>query len=93
LSFTHPIGRLKARFFSTLGYSAERWEELADDFRRQHLPRHAEPELPAVHGQKFTIRAVLIGPNEQSAVIVSVWFIPAGMHVPRFVTAYPGGDA
>jgi hypothetical protein len=34
---------------------------------------------------------MLRGPTGQSAVVVSVWFIRADGHVPRFVTAYPGG--
>ncbi len=41
-------------------------------------------------GQKYTIRAILNGPNGQSAVVVSVWFVPAPGMAPRFVTAYRG---
>ena len=40
----------------------------------------------------YTIRAILNGPNGQSAVVVSVWFIPASGMAPRFVTAYPGDN-
>ena len=54
------------------------------------LPRDAKPAAPTVHGQKYTIRAILNGPTGQSATVVSVWFIPARGNVPRFVTAYPG---
>ena len=32
-----------------------------------------------------------LGPEGESAVVVSTWFIPPGEAVPRFVTAYPGG--
>ncbi|MGE3402794.1 MAG: DUF6883 domain-containing protein [Vicinamibacterales bacterium] len=39
----------------------------------------------------FTIRAILKGPNGESALVVSVWFVPHDRGVPRFVTAYPGG--
>jgi hypothetical protein len=92
LSATHPIGRFKARFFRALGFSPERWQELESALRTQHLTRDAEPAPSAVAGQKFTIRAILNGPAGESAIIVSVWFIAAGETVPRFVTAYPGGD-
>ncbi len=92
LSATHPIGRFKARFFVALGFRADRWAELAEALRIQHLTQDAERAAPSVHGQKFTIRAILNGPTGQSATVVSVWFIPARGDAPRFVTAYPGDD-
>jgi hypothetical protein len=41
------------------------------------------------HGQPYTIRAILKGPNGEAASGVSVWFIQAAAQVPHFVTAYP----
>jgi hypothetical protein len=90
LSATHPIGRFKARFFAALGFSQARWSDLADALRLQHLPQSAQEGPATASGRKFTIRAILVGPTGQSAIVVSVWFIPAGGDVPRFVTAYPG---
>ncbi len=90
LSSTHPIGRFKARFFAALGFTADRWVELAEALRLQHLTQEAEPAPATSHGQKYTIRAILNGPNGQSAIVVSIWFIPARGDVPRLVTAYPG---
>lgn len=91
LSNTHPIGRFKARFFSALGYSAERWQEFEADLRIQHLTQDAEPGESLPGGQTYTIRAILKGPNGQSAVVLSVWFVAESGGTPRFVTAYPGG--
>lgn len=90
LSATHPIGRFKARFFNALGFAPDRWEELAEALRLQHLTQDGRPAGPTAQGRKFTIRAILNGPTGQSALVISVWFIPAGGEVPRFVTAYPG---
>lgn len=90
LSTMHPLGRFKARFFGALGFSADRWEELESAFRVQHLTQEAEPGPIMRSGRKFTIRAILTGPNGQSAAVVSVWFVRSGETVPRFVTAYPG---
>ena len=90
LSATHPVWRFKARFFATLGFTLDRWEELAEALRIQHLTQDAEPGSLTDHGQMYTIRAMLSGPAGQSAPVVSVWFIPTGGDVPRFVTAYPG---
>lgn len=93
LSPTHPIGRFKARFFEALGFVPARWQELGEALRIQHLTQDAESAGIARSGQKYTIRAILNGPNGQAAVVVSVWFIPASEIVPRFVTAYPGENA
>jgi hypothetical protein len=93
LSVSHPIGRFKARFFTGLGFSAAHWRELEAAFRRDHLTQDATPGEPLVHGQPYTIRAILEGPTGESAVVVSVWFVRNGEIVPRFVTAYPGGPS
>lgn len=90
LSFSHPIGRFKARFFAGLGFSAERWDTLEQALRAQHLGHDAAPGVADGFGQPFTIRAILQGPTGRSAVVVSVWFIRAGETQPRFLTAYPG---
>ena len=92
LSATHPVGRFKARFFAALGYEAGRWQEFETDLRTQHLTRDAELAESMPEGQLFTIRAILNGPNGQSAVVLSVWFVRTVGGVPRFVTAYPGAS-
>jgi len=92
LSTQHPLGRFKARFFGALGFSADRWQELESALRTQHLTQLAEQGAAIGGGQKFMIQAILTGPNGQTAVVVSVWFVRLGEAVPRFVTAYPGGS-
>lgn len=91
LSTSHPVGRFKARFFAALGYTAEIWHEFEADLRAQHLTQDAELSESTPAGQLFTIRAILNGPNGQAAVVRSVWFVPADIGTPHFVTAYPGG--
>ena len=76
LSQSHPIGRFKAAFFRSLGYSAEGWPLLEADLRA-HLSHDAVPDEPSQYGQKYTIRATLVGPSGQTAGVA------------RFVTAYP----
>jgi hypothetical protein len=85
-------GGFKARFFSSLGYAAERWPEFEADLRAQHLAHDAELSESWPAGSLFTIRAILNGRNGQSAVVLSVWFVPTAGGPPRFVTAYPGGS-
>lgn len=92
LSTAHPVGRFKARFFAALGFSSDRWQELADALRIQHLTHNAQVARTTALGTTYTIRAILAGPGGESAIVVSVWFLPIGVEAPRFVTAYPGGS-
>jgi hypothetical protein len=91
LSRTHPVGRFKAPFFEGLGYSAHEWSRLEADLRAQHLPQDATATDATVYGQKYEIRARLVGPANRAAGVVSVWILRTGEDVPRFVTAYPEG--
>ena len=91
LSASHPVGRFKARFFTALGYTADDWQVLEADLRIQHLGQNAELGPSVSKGQTYTIRAILTGPNGQSAAVLSVWFVRAETGIPHFVTAYPGG--
>ncbi|MGH7335908.1 MAG: DUF6883 domain-containing protein [Candidatus Rokuibacteriota bacterium] len=89
LSRSHPVGRFKATFFQALGYSSEDWRRLEADLRSQHLPKEATVEGPTPYGQKYVIRATLVGPTGASAALVSVWVVRADEDFARFVTAYP----
>lgn len=91
LSPAHPVGRFKATFFLALGYSQENWEQLEADLRSQHLPHDAIAGEPTAYGQKYVIRATLVGPGGRPAEVVSVWVVRRGEGFPRFVTAYPEG--
>jgi hypothetical protein len=75
LSRSHPIGRFKAAFFLALGYSSDDWSRLEADLRSQHLAQDATPGQRSSYGQKYTIRATLVGPSGTSAEVVSVWVV------------------
>lgn len=88
MSSEHPIGRFKAAFFRSLGYTRDEWELL-----RSHLltlaSRCAAVAKPAdVYGQKYEVSGILEGPSG-SADLMTVWIIRAGEDHPRLVTAYP----
>ena len=91
LSRNHPVGRFKAAFFLTLGSSSEGWRQLETDLRDQHLSQDATREERTRYGQKYAIRATLVGPSGSSAEVVSVWVVRTGEEFPRFLTAYPEG--
>jgi len=90
LSFEHPIGRLKAAFFSSLGYNKEEWKTLERDLRTQHLALDVEEIIQSKYGTKYIIRGQLKGPSGISAEIISIWVVRIDEEIPRFVTAYSG---
>ena len=92
LSSQHPLGRFKATFFASLGYTEEDYTQLEADLRSQHLLLDAEEGMRSAYGRKFVITGPLTGPSGRTANLVSVWVIPSGTEIPRFVTAYPGGN-
>jgi len=79
--------------FQGIGLFRGWWRELEHALRVQHLTQNAEQASRNPNGQTYMIRSTLVGPNGQSALVISIWFIPAGRDVARFVTAYPGGSS
>jgi hypothetical protein len=89
LSSVHALGRFKASFFISLGYSREGWRALAADLRQQHLTREAEIVEVNAFGTKYRIVGPLFGPVGRPAIVVSVWIIRSGEDAARLVTLYP----
>src|SRR5882724_4281267 len=56
LSTSHPIGRFKAAFFASLGYTATNWGALDRALREQHLTQPARLVETTRYGRKFEIR-------------------------------------
>ena len=88
LSPEHPVGRFKAPFFRSLGYSRDDWARLAADLRKLATDVDAEPAAPNQFGDKFVVRGILFGPAQQG-LLLSVWIVLTDENFPRFVTAYP----
>ena len=89
LSQSHPIGRFKAAFFRSLGYSSDNWEALERDIRNL-LSNEVEKSQETEYGNKFEVRGEICGPSGLRAKIVTVWIVRKGNEFPRFITAYPG---
>ena len=90
LSLEHPVGRFKATFFRSLGYSDENWAQFESDLREFHLVEDVSEVVESRYGRKYVIRANLKGPNGKTTECLSVWIILTEEDIPRFVTAYPG---
>jgi hypothetical protein len=88
LSSSHPIGRYKAAFFATLGYSKAAPELFERDVAGLLRGEIAELDVTEF-GHKFSSRGLLTGPNGRHAYVMAIWIILSGEYSPRLVTAYP----
>jgi len=89
LSTSHPVGRFKAPFFASLGYTKTTWRRLDEDLRSLAASGDAEFGKDSPYGQKYEIRGILKGPSGRSVGVLTVWIIRFGGDVPQFVTAFP----
>lgn len=90
LSVSQPVGRLKAVFFRSLGYTAADRERLEADLRAL-LTFEAEVGKRTEYGQKYVLRGRITGPAGKSVETMTVWIILEGESRPQFVTVYLGG--
>jgi hypothetical protein len=89
LSTSHPVGRFKARFFDSLGFVAENWQDLARAILELATQGDAQLVQDNELGSKYLVAGALTGPQGRSVDVVSVWIIRTGSDTPRLVTVYP----
>lgn len=89
LSASHPVGRFKATFFASLGYSDAGWEVLRDDILAIVRTAQVTCEEATDHGRMIQVDGILLGPSGRSAAIRTAWIVRAGESFPRLVTAFP----
>lgn len=90
LSHEHPVGRFKAVFFETLGYSRAGWFRLQRDLLDLSRTGTAAEGQSSQFGRKYEVRGTIEGPSGRSAEVVTVWVIWSGTMFRGFVTAFPG---
>ena len=79
LSTSHPVGRFKAPFFASLGYTSANWRRLEEDLRDLAVSGDAELGKDSPYGQKYEIHGTLKWPcHGRSAGVLTVWIILFG---------------
>lgn len=90
LSREHPVGRFKAVFFGSLGYSVDTWQQLEADLRGVAAGGEATFGEQTQYGQKYEVHGILQARSGEPVSVVTAWIVRWGEDAPRFVTAYPG---
>ena len=88
LSPTHPVGKHKARVFSSvLGMGLDHAEQLREILLEAARTNEAEAGRQDQYGQRYVVECLVAGPRG-SARILSVWIVLATEDFPRLVTCY-----
>jgi hypothetical protein len=88
LSMAHPVGRSKAVFFLSQGFSPESWPDLAAALV-QHAEQHEVAGMEVrPEGTVFRVDGPLSTPGGRTPLVRSIWILENGVSAPRFVTAY-----
>ncbi|MCK4728450.1 MAG: hypothetical protein KAT27_05975 [Desulfobacterales bacterium] len=89
LSETHAVGRAKAKYFRSLGYTEANADQLADALLMIAKPKGVSQEVTTPYGTKYVVEGDLFTPIGTTVRIRTVWVVESHDERPRFVTAYP----
>lgn len=89
LSESHPVGRLKAKFFHKYGFNKENVALLEKELRAIVENEKVKKLIESNYGIKYIIDGDLHGITKQKVRIRTVWIREFEERLPRFVTAYP----
>ncbi|MBI2025961.1 MAG: hypothetical protein HYT06_01120 [Candidatus Levybacteria bacterium] len=89
LSETHSVGRFKAKFFRSIGFSKTNSSSLKKEIIRIAQSNKVKEVVSTKHGKKYIIDGQLHTPTGKRVEIRTVWIIEAEQIQPSFVTAYP----
>ncbi len=89
LSPTHTVGRAKAAFFATVGFSPS--DPAALERGLLSIARHGEvtQQVSTEYGTKYVVDGWLHTPSGRQVAVRTVWIVEWGHSAPRLVTAYP----
>lgn len=86
---TNPRSRGKPALFFALGYTRETWERFRDDLLAHGRTHPVAETEQAGTATVYNVDGELIGPNQRSRSIRTVWRTDRRRADPRFITAFP----
>ena len=89
LSESHPVGKAKAKYFRSLGYSERNASQLKEALAAIAVMNEVTELISTPFGTKYIIDGGFSAPKGTRAGVRTVWIMEAGEDLPRFVTAYP----
>jgi hypothetical protein len=91
LSDSHPIGKVKAKFFKGLGFTPDLPGELVWALLDVVRSQEVVDQVVTQYGTKYVVDGAVRG-RIGSGSVRTIWLIEGGAVDPRFVTAYPAPE-
>jgi len=89
LSETHAVGKAKAKFFRSLGYTEANAYQLANALLMIAKSEEVSQKITTIYGTKYIVEGEVVTPRGNTSRIRTVWVVEPYDQRPRFVTAYP----
>ena len=89
LSETHAVGKTKARYFRSIGYTEKHADELTEALLMIAKSEKVHREIVSPYGTKYLIDGEIATPLGITARLRTVWVVEPHDKRPRLVTAYP----
>ena len=81
----------KSKFLAQAGYTLQNWQQLEQDLRTQVLTQPAKFVQVTRYGEKYVIRASLLGSAGVELSVLTIWMVVNG--TAKFVTLVPDKGA
>ena len=78
----HPDGATKARFFATMGFTAEAWLVLAEAFGELASAAEVAKRIETGYGTKYIVDGLLETPSGRKPLVRTVWIVDRGRGLP-----------
>lgn len=88
LSETHPVGRMKAAFFRSLGFRASEPETFIARLEKLAATGEVVDQQQSKFGTKWVVEGTLDG-DRSAALVRTIWLTSPLDRAPRLITAYP----
>lgn len=92
LNPAHRYGASKARFFSSFGFTAGRWLDLAEALLRHGQTGGVQRTRETGFGPRYEVEGPLLAADGRTPRVRSVWQLDTGAVAPRLITAYSVED-
>ncbi len=79
----------KSQWLAQAGYSAENWQVLENDLRKQILSLDAQLSEITPYGQTYEIIGNLTGVNGKTIAVHTIWMTETATKITKFITLYP----
>jgi hypothetical protein len=89
LSFSHPIGKHKATFFTNVGFEVAKPDVLIEALKELAKETAVTKTVRTNFGTKYVLDGYIWTPNKREYPLRTVWIIENKAEVAYLVTAYP----